>query len=175
MRLVLLALGGLLLLSACAQALEQEPAEAPLASARARNHYARATSLQQALLERPTEALLDESGEELVLQLAHAQTCLAHRTNDPDLAVTTRTLLDSYLELHRQQGQQPSWRTRRKIKQAKQDIDDVREGRADAEFLGCEPVRVRYTRDRSEDIFRTSQGGCRTSTACRTVPGGVIR
>lgn len=175
MRLVLLALGGLLSLSACAQAPAAQPARAPRAAAKTQHHYNRAATLQQAVLHKPTAALLDDDGQALVLQLAHAQTCLAHRTDDAALVESTDALLDAYEQLHHEQGQEPSRRTRRKIAQAREDLDDVRAGRGDAELLGCESVRVRYTSAKPEYHLRTSRGGCRTSRGCRSVPGGVIR
>ncbi len=175
MRLVRLALGGLLSLAACGQAPAAEPSKAPPASLKTQHHYARAASLQQAVLARPTLALLDDEGQALVVQLAHAQTCLAHRTNDTALVESTGVLLDAYLALHHEHGQEPSRRTRRKIEQAREDLDDVRAGRGDAELLGCESVRPRYTRVNAEYHLRTSRGGCRSSRGCRSVPGGVIR
>ena len=173
MRLLLLALGSLLSFPACAQAPEGVPSEVPRATARTQGYYARAASLQQTLLERPADALLDDAGQELVLQLAHAQTCLAQHTGDLGLAQNTEHLLDAYVELHREHGQQPSRRTRRKIEQTKQNIDGVRGGKASAVLRGCEPFRVRYTEARSDAPFRTPARSIDNGNA--NVPGGVIR
>lgn len=149
----------------------------------AQAHYTWARTLQHLLTQRLERELLDEPGQELVLELARAQTCLASRTQDPRLANQTHVLLDAYLELHEQHDSEPSSRLRRQVRRAQLDAEVAAQGVATPYFLGCEPFRTPAVRTAKGEYFQydSKSGGPRgfrrpsMRTRARSVPGGVIK
>ena len=165
-----------LLLAACSSgSTATAPTVPPRAQHRVRAHYAWARSLQHLVMQRPDHELLDEPGQDLVLELARAQTCLASRTRDEALAEQTQSMLDAYVDLHERHGSEPSRALRRKIRRAHVDAEVAGHGVATPYFLGCEPFDTPdRQRVRMEYIHRDTKGAGPWGRR-RSVPGGVIR
>ncbi|MEM6295595.1 MAG: hypothetical protein AAGA54_30255 [Myxococcota bacterium] len=140
-----------------------------------RAQYQWARTLQHVVMTRPTDALLDASGQKLVLELARAQTCVASTARDVALAEETQVLLDAYLELHDEHGQVPSLALRRKIGRAQRDAAATEAGVASPYHLGCAPFRRPASKtQRSEYIHRDNGGAGPYIMQGRSVPGGVV-
>jgi hypothetical protein len=137
------------------------------------SYYAQARSLRHAVMKRDNETLFDESGQTLVLQLAKAQTCLASRTRDAELAQETKSMLDAYVELHETHDVAPSRALRRQIHRAQADADVAAQGVASPYFLGCEPFR---TPQRRQTHFARQRAVSRQARRARNSmrSGGVI-
>gem|GEM_PF-2329982 len=139
-------------------------------------HYAWARSLQHLIAKQDTADLLNDTGQDMVLDLARAQNCLTSRTQDPALAARTHALLDAYLDLHEEHDAVPSASLRRKIRRAQTDAHVAGQGVASPYFLGCEPFRTPGRRGSNPTfIHRDTKGYGRRRSRARSVPGGVIR
>ena len=169
---------GALPLAGCSAA-PTKPVEPPELTARqqhaVRSQYQWARTLQHLVMTRPTDELLDASGQTLVLELARAQTCVASTAGDPTLATEAEALLDAYLELHDEHGEVPSLALRRKISRAQRDAAATGKGVASPYHLGCSPFRRRSTNlPRFEYIHRDTKGAGPYWGSGRSVPGGVV-
>lgn len=138
-------------------------------------HYTWARSLQHVVMQRPDLELMDETGQELVLELARAQTCLASRTRDPSLAEQTQDMLDAYVDLYEENGTEPSRSLRRKLRRAQLDAEVVEQGVATPYFLGCEPFNRPRRRAVGTEYIHRDTKGAGVWGGRRSVPGGVIR
>ncbi|MGH1344518.1 MAG: hypothetical protein ACRBN8_23365 [Nannocystales bacterium] len=175
-------LGCVLGLMGCSTGATTPTPQHPAPSAVLYHQYAQAAVLQHRIMNRPALELLDESGEELVLDLARAQNCLASRTGNPALAEQTQTLLVAYIELHLDNGSTPSRAFHRGARRAKLDAEATQEGTASSYFLGC-TMRAPQARPATggsrapsnrtqRDYYGTGLPWMQRS---RSVPGGVIR
>lgn len=175
MRTVCFILVSLLGLTGCSSAQPTPHREDAYARHAAHAHYTWARSLQHVIMQRPAHELLDEPGQELVLELARAQTCLTSRTHDPVLAAQTQSMLDAYLALYEEHGDEPPSSLRRKVRRAQRDAEVAGQGVASPYFLGCEPFHTPRSRGpRREYIHRDTKGARPYMFQGRHVPGGVI-
>lgn len=156
--------------------------QSPAPSAVMYRQYTHAALLQHRIMNRPPLELLDESGEELVLDLARAQNCLASRTKNPELAEKTQTLLTAYVEFHEDNGSAPSRAFHRRARRAKIDAEATQQGTASPYFLGCSMRRPRTgtvpnvtNRVGGEERNYYGTGAPPWSQRTRSVAGGVIR
>ncbi len=134
------------LCTGCASAPVPPSTTARHSSPTATHHYTKARALQLSLGSRSTGGLLKEGASEQVLELAHAQTCLARYTRSDVLAAETVAMLDQYVELHRAHGSEPNPRFQRRARQLTRDAVNAGSGTASPYALGC---TVDEPRDRS--------------------------
>lgn len=166
-----------LFLAACSSgSTANPPTVPPRAQHRVRAHYTWARSLQHLVMQRPDHELLGEPGQELVLELARAQTCLASRTRDEALATQTQSMLDAYVDLHAKHGSEPSRALQRKIRRAQADAEVAGQGVATPYFLGCEPFDTpNRRRVMMQYVHRDTKGAARRGRRRTMGYGGVIR
>lgn len=164
-------------LTACQTSSATLQSQSPAPSAQLYHQYANAAVLQHKIMNRPALELLDESGEELVLDLARAQNCLASRTGNVELAEQTQELLVAYIELHLDNGSAPSRAFTRRARRAAVDAEATQDGTANSYFLGCAmrapSTRLAPGRARTQlDYYGT---GLPWNQRRRSVAGSVIR
>lgn len=182
MRHAFFILGCVLGLSACSTGSALPQTQEPTPSAALYHHYTNAAVLQHRIMNRPPLELLDESGEELVLDLARAQNCLASQTGNLALAEQTEVLLVAYIELHLDHGSAPSRAFHRRARRAKVDAEATQQGIASSYFLGCTMRRPSTglppgaSQGTSGGTQRDYYGtGLPWNQRSRSIPGGVIR
>jgi len=175
-------LGCVLGLVGCSTGSALPQTQTPTPSNALYHHYAQAAVLQHRIMNRPPLELLDTSGEQLVLDLARAQNCLASRTGNLALAEQTEPLLVAYIELHLDNDSTPSRAFHRGARRAKLDAEATQQGTASSYFLGCS-MRAPSARPRTSSSPAASgwsrannyRNGPPWSQPSRSVPGGVIR
>lgn len=181
MRHVSFILGSLLGLAGCSTGAGMPDIQSPATGTATYRHYTHAALLQFSIMNRPQLDLLDEKGEELVLDLARAQNCLASRTGNMELAEKTQTLLTAYVELHEDHGSEPSPAFHRRARRASIDAVATQQGTASSYFLGCSMRRPssgipRGVSPSAGGVQRDYYGiGLPWNQRARSVSGGVIR
>lgn len=172
-------LGTVLGLVGCSTGSTMSQTQSPAAGRATSRYYSQAAVLQYSIMNRPPLELLEPSGEELVLDLARAQNCLASQTGNLDLAVKTQTLLTAYVEFHEENGSAPSRAFRRRARRAKIDAETTQQGTASPYFLGCSIPWGGDGSGSSRTAYRNGRreyyGTGRFWNPRLSVAGGVIR
>ena len=124
------------------------------------------------------DEVTDRDGQELVLQLARAQTCLSLRNEAPELAEATIEMLSEYEALHDERPGELGRRSRRRIASAKRDAEIASESDQTLAYVRCRRAYPGSRRNR-RNLWRRYQHPVKTAWGIDTPDtrsaGGVVR